>query len=305
MTSTHAETFVKIKSVLYLTDFSEASESALAFAVAIAHKYAGSVKVLHVLTPVIPESCPEAVKADRELADAEMQKMKLRMGGVASEAIMAHETGVWAAVQRQIHENHIDLIVVGTHGRTGASRLLLGSVAEEIFRRSPIPVLTVGPASRSAAEDIQFDRVLFAADFSTQSKAAVPYALSLAQEKNTQLVMLHVMRTPSEGNRNEEKQFEVSVAEAINELYQMVPSGTVYNPPEVAVEYGEPAERIVEAAKERKVDLIVLGVRSAAGHLGAATHLEQAIAHKVVVHAHCPVITVRANDTAHGERTLP
>jgi nucleotide-binding universal stress UspA family protein len=222
------------------------------------------------------------------------------MGDVASTTIMSHESSVWAAVERAIRENHIDLIVLGTHGRTGAPRLLLGSVAEEIFRRSPVPVLTVGPASHSnALKDIQFERVLFATDFSPESRTAVPYVLSLAREKNTQLVLLHVMpklAAPDRGlDRNREKQFEVSVAEAINELYQIIPSGEVYNPPEVAVEYGEPAERIVEAAKEREADLIVLGIRSAAAHLGAATHLERPTAHKVVVHAHCPVITVRAS----------
>jgi nucleotide-binding universal stress UspA family protein len=308
MTATHAEALVKIKNVLFLTDFSRASETAQAFAVAMARKYVGTVEGLHVLTPIIPESCPEAIAADEDLAEAEMQKVKLRMGGVASATIMSHERSVWAAVERAIRENHVDLIVAGTHGRTGAPRLLLGSVAEEIFRRSPVPVLTVGPAScPTDAKDIRFDRVLFATDFSPESEAATPYALSLAREKHAQLVLLHVMRKPAESvrdhDRSREKQFEVSVAEAINKLYQMAPNDAVYNPPEVTVEYGEPAERIVEAAKERGADLIVLGIRSAAHHLGAATHLERPTAHKVVVHAHCPVITVRTSETAYGERT--
>ena len=67
-------------------------------------------------------------------------------------------------------------------------------------------------------------------------------------------------------------------------------------PLEVAVEYGEPAERIVDAAKRRGADLIVLGVRGAAGHMGAATHLEGATAHKIVAHAACPVLTVREKE---------
>ncbi len=300
LTETLANTKNKIKNVLYLTDFSQTSGSAQAYALTVARKYGATVHALHVLTPVIPESCAEAVKADEDLADAEMRKVKLQMGDVASTTIMSHESSVWAAVERAIRENHIDLIVLGTHGRTGAPRLLLGSVAEEIFRRSPVPVLTVGPASHSnALKDIRFERVLFATDFSPASRAAVPYVLSLAREKSTQLVLLHVMpklATPDRGlDRNREKQFEVSVAEAINELYQIIPSCEVYSPPEVAVEYGEPAERIVEAAKERGADLILLGIRNAAAHLGAATHLERPTAHKVVVHAHCPVITVRAS----------
>jgi nucleotide-binding universal stress UspA family protein len=308
MTATHTETLAnikntienKIKNVLYLTDFSPTSDSAQAYALAVARKYGATVHALHVLTPVIPESCAEAVKADEDLADAEMRKVKLQMGDVASTTIMSHEGSVWAAVGRAIRENHIDLIVLGTHGRTGAPRLLLGSVAEEIFRRSPVPVLTVGPASHSnAPNDIRFERVLFATDFSPESRTAVPYVLSLAHEKSAQLVLLHVMpklATPDRGlDRNREKQFEVSVAEAINELYQIVPSGEAYTPPDVAVEYGQPAERIVDAAKERGADLIVLGIRNAAAHLGAATHLERPTAHQVVVHAHCPVITVRAS----------
>jgi nucleotide-binding universal stress UspA family protein len=71
------------------------------------------------------------------------------------------------------------------------------------------------------------------------------------------------------------------------------PIGHLDPAPEVTVEFGDPADRIVEAAKQRGADVIVIGVRSAAGHLGAATHLQRAIAHKIVAHAPCPVLTVR------------
>jgi nucleotide-binding universal stress UspA family protein len=84
------------------------------------------------------------------------------------------------------------------------------------------------------------------------------------------------------------------VAEAIHKLYETVPKGVdLYYPPEVAVEYGEPADKIVAAAQQRRADLIVLGVRDAREHIGAATHLERATAHKVVAHSPCPVLTVR------------
>jgi len=141
----------------------------------------------------------------------------------------------------------------------------------------------------------RLDRVLFATDFSSESEAAVPYALSLAQENHAHLILLNVMRKIEGRNPAEVKAFEASVARTIDRLYQMVPSeAALYNPPEMVVEYGEGADRIVEVARERDADLIVLGVRNAAGHLGAATHLERATAHKVVViHAACPVLTVR------------
>jgi nucleotide-binding universal stress UspA family protein len=286
---------VQIAKILFLTDFSEASNSAQAYALAMAREHAASVEILHVLTPVIPESCPEAIKADEDLADSAMQDLQLRFGNLATETVMSHEPNVWAAVRQAIEKNRIDLLVLGTHGRTGAPRLLLGSVAEQIFRCSPIPVLTVGPKCHGVkAADISFNRVLFCSDFSPESKAAAAYALSLAQERHMQLIAIHVMPRRVDGTRNEESQFEESVAEAISQLYQLVPVDSVYNPPEVAVEYGEPAERIVKAASERDVDLIVMGIRGAAGHLGAATHLERVTAHQVVAHAHCPVLTVRA-----------
>jgi nucleotide-binding universal stress UspA family protein len=301
---------VKMKNVLYLTDFSQASEAALPFAISIARKHAGSVRVLHVLTPAIEESYSEAIRADEELAEAEMRNVRSRIASVACETVMAQGLGVWAAIEREIQEHPIDLIVLGTHGRSGVPKLLLGSVAEEIFRRSSVPILTVGPAIRiGPAQDARFKRVLFATDFTPASNAAASYAMSLAREKGTQLVLLHVMQGPPEGERKDEERSETpgvgapateaTVTKAIDRLYRIVLSGAeLYNPPEVAIEYGEPADRIVKGAKERGADLIVMGVRGAAKHLGAATHLERAVAHKVVAHAHCPVITVRVAETA-------
>jgi hypothetical protein len=91
-------------------------------------------------------------------------------------------------------------------------------------------------------------------------------------------------------------------AEVINRLYQTVPKGAelrLYSPPEAAVQYGDPADRIVETAKERGSDLIVLGIRNAAGHLGTAAHLELATAHKVVARcaANEPARTGRRRET--------
>lgn len=102
------------------------------------------------------------------------------------------------------------------------------------------------------------------------------------------------MRKPGLGNEGDKRFFDLTVAEAMHRLYEIVPKDARLDlPPEVAVEYGESAERIVEFAKERGADLIVIGVRSAAGRIGAATRLERATAYKVVAHAPCPVLTVR------------
>jgi nucleotide-binding universal stress UspA family protein len=96
--------------------------------------------------------------------------------------------------------------VLGTHGRTGVGKLLLGSVAEEVFRSAPCPVLTVGPKvprltkmpKRRTNGDVepasvQFHHILYATDFHSQFQAAASYAFSLAQEFRTRLILLHVM----------------------------------------------------------------------------------------------------------------
>lgn len=291
---------VKVKNILYLTDFSEPSESALPFAIAFGRNHGAKVHALHVLLPVpypymTPGLASEALGAEEENAQAEIQKVKSQLAGLQHETTVVRGIGVWATVEQAIQESDVDLIVLGTHGRTGAEKFLLGSVAEEIFRRSPVPVLTIGPGVRSSVHNAaRFHRVLFATDFTPESLVAAPYAVSLAQENQAHLFLLTVMHEAQGLGESDRRIFELSVAEAIHRLYELVPEkATLRVPPQVSVEYGEPAERIVEVAKQRGADLIVLGVRSAAHRLGAATHLERSIAHKVVAHAACPVLTVR------------
>ena len=298
---------ISIKNILFLTDFSGPSEAALPFVTSLARGYSARVYGLHVVTPD-PNICGApakraiaAIEMDEQLAKARLES---QLAGLEHETIVDWSIDLWDAVQKTIEENHIDLIVMGTHGRTGVDKLLMGSVAEEIFRRSPVPVLTIGPDVRSSVHGGgRFHRVLFATDFTEASSGAAPYAISLSQENNARLVLLHVMRIPQGRNdkerpEKEQRRFELSVAEAIHHLYETVPKDAQMQfPPESLVEYGDPADRILEVARERSSDLIVLGIRDAASRIGPATHLERATAHKVVSHAQCPVLTVRPGIT--------
>jgi nucleotide-binding universal stress UspA family protein len=300
MLKTEVSAPAKVKNILYLTDFSEPSEAALPFASTLGRGYRAKVHALHVLLPapyvyMTPGLTAAAIEAAEENAQAEMQRVESRLAGLEHKTSVEREIEVWPAVRRAIEEDDVDLIVLGTHGRTGAEKLLLGSVAEEIFRRSPVPVLTIGPGVHTSVHNGgRFHRVLFATDFSPESLAGAPYVVTLAQENQARLLLLVVMRKPHSVGENDKRIFEMSVAEAMHRLYEIVPQDAKLEfPPQVAVEYGEPADRIVEVAKQRDADLIVMGVRSAAGRLGAATHLERATAHKVVAYAACPVLTVR------------
>jgi nucleotide-binding universal stress UspA family protein len=281
---------IMLKNVLYLTDFSESSELALPFAIAMARNYGASVHALHVLTPPIPAACREAIQADKELASAEMAKVGSQLAGVVHDTAVVHGATLWSAIEPAVQEYKVDLIVLGTHGRTGVSKLLLGSFAEEIFRRSSVPVLTVGrDVLKSMNASGRFRSILFATDFSKPSLAAAPFAVSLAEENDAQLVLLNVM--PETGLKHHA---EVAIGDVLHNLRELVPTDARMRcRPTAIVQHGEAADRILETAEEHGADLIVLGVRDAARHLGAATHLERATAHRVVAHARCPVLTVR------------
>ncbi|HEV2488467.1 MAG TPA: universal stress protein [Candidatus Acidoferrales bacterium] len=298
MATVETETRISLTNILFLTDFSEPSEAALPFAITLARAYGAKLHGFHVLLPTpsaytTPELTVAAIEAEEESAQEGLKRLESQLAGIQHESTIERGIGVWPSLQRAIKEDQIDLIVLGTHGRTGARKLLLGSVAEEIFRRSSIPVLTIGPDVRTRAHnDARFHRVLFATDFSAHSLAAWPYAVSLAQENQARLVLLHVI--PEDNISGEEMLGSIPTASPLSRLNALLPDeADVWCRPEAVVEYGDPAARILEASRDRGVDLIVLGVRDAAGHLGAATHLGRTTAHKVVAHAPCPVLTVR------------
>jgi len=297
---TAAETGIRIelKNVLLLTDFSEPSESALRFAATIARQYGAELHALHVLVPrPLLYTSPEAmagIAAMEEAAACEMQRVDSQLAGVSHETTTMRAPDVWTAVEQAVAASNADLLVLGTHGRTGLQKLMLGSVAEEVFRKATVPVLTIGPHVRGGAHGGgRFHRVLYATDFSAEAKAAAPYALSLAQEAQAQLVLLHVMTTSGEnGARGAAAS---SIADAMHKLLELAPEeAKLWCRPEPVVQYGQVAERILEEARGRKADLVVLGVRAPEGPVALATHTPRSVAYRVVANAPCPVLTVRA-----------
>lgn len=293
-----ADTLVKFRNILFLTDFSEPSEAALPFATAVARTYGSKIFAMHVLRPdPLLYSTPATVGLVDELqedgAKAEMENVESHLAGLPHETILEWGRGIWPSVEQALKNYKIDLIVLGTHGRTGTEKLLLGSVAEEIFRLSPQPVLTIGPAVRNGAhQGARFHSVLFATDFSKHSLTALPYALSLAQENQARLTLLHVVTATKDSPK--EIASETDFVPLLARLNKLVPEeASLWCRPDALVEKGDPATGILDTAKTRGADLIVLGVRDAANHLGAATHFTRATAHKVVAYAPCPVLTAR------------
>lgn len=304
------ETAVAIKNILFATDFSEVSEAALPYVTALSLRYGSTVHVAHVLpeatlvrpSPVDPALFGSIYEQAHSGAQEKIQRLSDRLRGFPHQAYIRHGK-VCDTLSEIIREQEIDLLVAGTHGRTGLGKLVMGSVAEEIFRQSACPVLTVGPrvasipGIREARHDhelspvqIKFRQIFCATDFEPNSFEAVSYAVSLAREFQARLTLLHVIE--DYGDRLHEHPGPIDIA--LRKMEELLPgdAGLRY-PPELLAEFGTPAQLILQTASERDSDLIVLGVQGAAGHIGAATHLGGSTAHRVVVGANCPVLTVR------------
>jgi nucleotide-binding universal stress UspA family protein len=298
MTTMQANKRIALKNILFLTDFSESSAAAIPFATSIARAYGSVVHALHVLLPssytyMTPEVATTLLDDQEDQAKAEMQRVEAELMGLPCETSIERGGAVWPVLSRVLKEGKVDLIVLGTHGRTGAQKLLLGSSAEEVFRRARVPVLTIGPAVKNGAHSGgKFRCVLFATDFNAVSGVAAPYAISLAQENQARLILLHVLPTPKLGKGAKPR--ELSVAEALHKLEKLVPpDAELWCRLERTVEHGEPGREILATAKRCGADLIVLGVRGMDTLTSVATRMERAIAYDVVAHAPCPVLTVR------------
>jgi nucleotide-binding universal stress UspA family protein len=274
---------LSLKRILFTTDFSQYSHAAFPFALALARRYESKLYAVRVLPRDHPPSiAPDTWKQMGELASS--------CGPVPCETFVPHGH-FWAVISEFTESQKIDLIVTGTHGRTGIPRLFLGSSAEQIFRCASCPVLTVGPrVSESPERTAEIHEILFATDFGPGALAAMSYAFSLAQENQASLSLMHVIEDLKAAARNPKQ----SVAEVLNRLDLMIPSeASLWCRVKTLVEYGPAVERILSVAHERNADMIVLGVKKT-GHPAAASHLVTGTAYQVVMQASCPVLTVRA-----------
>jgi nucleotide-binding universal stress UspA family protein len=291
---------IDFKNILFLTDFSEPSSEALPFALELACAYGSILHTLHVLIPstcsyMTPEMATAMLDQQEESARVEMQHVEAHMIGLPRKMVIDRGSILWEVVRRYLKEHEIDLVVLGTHGRTGLKKVLLGSSAEDVFRRSGVPVLTSGPVTHIGAHNGgRFRSILFATDFNAVSATAAPYALSLAQENQARLTLLHVL--PARKGGKENKPGELSVAEALHRLEDLIFTDTeLWCRSKLLVEHGSPASQIIAAANTLRADLIVLGVRGMGGLAGIVGRTQTDIAYNVVANAPCPVLTVRGD----------
>jgi nucleotide-binding universal stress UspA family protein len=185
---------------------------------------------------------------------------------------------------------HIDLIVLGMHGRGGIKKLVLGSVAEEIVNSAPCPVLTVGPqVTPKMISELKLKKILCATDLRPGSARVLSYAQALAKDENSHLTLVHVLNIPADAPP-ERREAQKNIA--MDQLLQLLLLETGPSvEAEPLVEIGAPQERIPKVAEDLNADLIVMGPHHTF-HPRISAHLPWAMLHHVLSRARCPVLRV-------------
>jgi len=320
---------LNVERILCPIDFSEFSERALAQAVRIARWFEAKVTALHVVpTPLWVVSAdpavPYAVPADllraqrRETAEAlERFVDPYRKDGAVVHARLL-DGDPSRVIQATSLEMPADLVVMGTHGRTGFEHMLLGSVAEKVLRRATCPVLTVGGGAHPPRGGALFRRILCALDLTEASGKTLEAALSLAEENLARVCVLHVLEGLPGQSGPPRFRARPEVARIREELYEEAADRLRRGVPELARKFCTVTERVAEGtawkevlsvAEETGAELIVMGAHSSRAvdraFFGSTVN-------QVVRQAHCPVLVARETpsrrtlgDLSDRQQTMP
>jgi nucleotide-binding universal stress UspA family protein len=294
MNTLEAVTALSLKNILLATDFSPGSETAVKYAQAIARRHTSRVHAIHVDSPdsyslLDPDAFSITFDGPEANAKNVLDVLHGLLTGLPSQTPL-RQGAVWEVISDVVERNEIDLLMLASHGRHGIPRLVLGSIAEDVFRNVSCPVLTVGPDVKPCnSGDMKIKKVLLATHFEAGSTAPAHAAL-LCNEFGAELTVLHVAdenKTASNGRNGKD---------LAQQLTSVVPQEVgLWRKPVCVLKYGLPSANILEMAKQMRADLIVLGAR----HPEPArinSHLPWATAARVIAEAECPVLTVRQKD---------
>jgi len=304
--------------IVFPTDFSECSDRAFDYGVFMAERFESELhmlhaQVLHFADPANPEHhFPEtAALLDRleKVAHSQLGAIAERGDLSVLKVRQAQRRGfdIGGVILEFVREIDAGLIVMGTHGRRGARRLLLGSVAEDVLRRSPGPVLLVREAGdRTHLEPIE--TILVPVDFSPASRAAVVKAAALSKAIGGRLRLLHVVEIPSLPSiYGQPLSFDLTeiTTRSLTAMEDLVADLQVETELETEAELlalpGHPATEIVAEATRSRAGLIVMPPHNR-GHLGAL--LTGRTTDQVVRRAPCPVLTTGIAATGEGESKI-
>jgi nucleotide-binding universal stress UspA family protein len=295
---------VAIRRILCPIDFSDFSQRALRHATTLARWYGAELHALHVIAtlPTIWTVAPTlGPHGPDPLIDPLQRQLDVMVrtvaGGDLRTAAQVREGDATNEILDYARRSDIDLVVLGTHGRGGFERLVLGSVAEKVLRKSICPVLTVCHAEElRAADRPPFKRILCPVDFAPASGDAAAYAFSLAKEADAELTLLHVIEPIEHNWLNEhaptspEAYCRFVESQVRARFAKIVPANaSEWCCPRQLVMWGKPWEQILNVAKDASAELIVTGLHSRGG---LDLMLFGSTAQQLVRYAGCPVLTV-------------
>ncbi|MBN1540727.1 universal stress protein [candidate division KSB1 bacterium] len=293
--------------ILVPRDFSTPARNALDWGVYWARRFNARLTMMHVVT--VFDDDPYNPQRDRDdwrdfyrkiegLADAQLQETAPESAGSQLEIDSVVRRGFSPAEELLDYAstNGVDLIVMGTHGRRALSRFLLGSVAERVIKHAQCPVMTCRPPAEKKAAEKAVQRILVPTDFSENSKSALQLAKQLLPQ-DAELTVLHVIADtlhPAYYLAGKSSLFDLlpDLEEHARNAMQrfLQDSGIGSETATVIMQEGDPAQRIIEFARENRADLIVMGSR---GLSEWEQILVGSVTERVVRKAACPVLTIK------------
>ena len=279
-----------VKEILAATDFSEEATLAVKVAARLTKQFGCKLHVLHAVAPQVFVSgvTPVIQRLDVENAQKRLHEYCAR---IAQLRLTKHDEVVLPepateAIAAVAEQKRVDLVVVGSSGRSGVGKLVLGSVAEAAIRSLHCPVLVVGP--NCLVRHGTLEAVVVATSLPMGSLRAAQYAMSIAQGFGASLTLLHVL--PKDIAEQEIANEKRSASRILRGL---VPADIeLPRPIRFEVATGDRSEEIVQAASHSKAGLIVMGVRE---HAPLADHAPWTTLSEVIRNAHCPVLAVQSH----------
>jgi nucleotide-binding universal stress UspA family protein len=295
---------MEIKLILCPIDFSEFSIRAYHYALSLAAHYRAKLVAQHIVElsryPYADyvASTGDYAEFRRTFREGGMEKLlefvKNHTHDEIQPELVVHEGVAADSILSFAQARKTDLIVLGTHGRRGFDRLVLGSVTDRVIRTAPCPVLAISkpPHDSSAAGEERgpvhhhhLSRILFCTDFSENSERALNYAISATAEYDAELTLLHVLEEVPSPSKTEE-----AIATATKQLDKLIPQEARKTLKiKTAVRMGKPYRQIIQFLVEVQTDTVAMGV-SGRGALDRAVF--GSTTYRVMQLGPCPVLAV-------------
>jgi len=293
---------LEIKFILCPIDFSEFSVTAYHHALSLADHYQAQLVAQHIVElwrhPSASFAASGGLYAEfrQALQESGMKQLqefvKNHTHNEIQPELIVHEGIAPDSILSFAQAHKTDVIVMGTHGRRGYDRLMLGSVTDRVMRTAPCPVLAVSKpphdsvaAGKERGHVHHLSRILFCADFSENSERALNYAISATAEYDAELTLLHVLEGVPSPAKTEEA--IAAVTERLDKL--IPPEGRKNVKIKTAVRIGKPYWQIIQLALEAQIDLVTMGVRGR-GALDLAVF--GSTTYRVIQLGSCPVLAV-------------